>query len=120
MQSLVSMKQSGSPSNQPTARQSLISDWLTRLALNSGVPLDAGSRAVYMQLWTDSFADLDDATLDAAFRKTLLTWKFPTLPKVGDIRGHIDATAQKELQSRADLEWQKLLDYIRVYYWADG
>lgn len=101
-------------------RPNLISDWLTRLAVNSGLGLEPATRAVYMQLWVDSFADLDDATLDAAFRKTLLTWKFPGLPKVGDIRGHIDATAKNELNTRADQEWQKLLDYIRRYFWADG
>jgi hypothetical protein len=125
MQSLVSTKRSESRSNLPSARENLISAWLTRLALNSGVPLDAGSRAVYVQLWMESFADLDDAKLNAAFRKILLTWgsefgKVGKLPTVGDIRGHIDATANKELASRADLEWQKLLDYIRRFYWADG
>jgi hypothetical protein len=93
--------------------------------VNSGVSLDPATIAVYLQLWTDSFVDLDDATLDAAFRKTLLTWgsefgKVGKLPTVGDIRGHLDATAKKELAIRADLEWQKLLDYIRRYYWADG
>lgn len=56
------------------ARASLISDWLMRLALNSGVALEPGTRAVYVKLWTDSFADLDDAKLNAAFQKTLLTW----------------------------------------------
>jgi hypothetical protein len=96
-----------------------------RLALNSGVALEPGTRAVYVKLWTESFADLDDAKLNAAFQKTLLTWgsefgKVGKLPTVGDIRGHLDATAKKELASRADLEWQKLLDYIRRYYWADG
>lgn len=96
-----------------------------RLALNSGVALEPGTRAVYVKLWTESFADLDDSKLNAAFQKTLLTWgsefgKVGKLPTVGDIRGHLDATAQKELASRADLEWQKLLDYIRRYYWADG
>jgi hypothetical protein len=119
------MRQSESRSNQPTSRQSLIDDWLTRLAVNSGVPLEPGTRAVYIKLWTESLADLDDAKLNAAFQKTLLTWvsefgKAGKLPTVGDIRGHLDATAKKELASRADLEWQKLLDYIRRYYWADG
>lgn len=107
------------------ARDSLISDWLMRLALNSGVALEPGTRAVYVKLWTESFADLDDAKLNAAFQKTLLTWgsefgKVGKLPTLGDIRGHLDATAKKELASRADLEWQKLLDYIRRYFWADG
>ena len=78
-----------------------------------------------MKLWTESFADLDDAPLTAAFQKTMLTWgsefgKAGKLPTVGDIRGHLDATAKKELASRADLQWQKLLDYIRRYYWVDG
>jgi hypothetical protein len=118
-------RQSEPRCSQPTERDSLIRDWLTRLAVNSGVSLDPVTIAVYLQLWTDSFADLDDATLDAAFRKTMLTWgsefgKVGKLPTVGDIRGHLDATAKKELASRADLEWQKLLDYIRRYYWADG
>jgi hypothetical protein len=118
MQSLISIKQSEQRSDPITARDSLISDWLMRLALNSGVALEPGTRAVYMKLWTESFADLNDATVDAAFQKTLLTWgsdfgKVGKLPTVGDIRGHLDASAKKELASRADLEWQKLLDYIR-------
>jgi hypothetical protein len=119
------MKPSESRSNHDTARDSLISDWLEKLALNSGVALAPGTRAVYVRLWTESFRDLDGVALEAAFQKTLLTWgsefgKVGKLPTVGDIRGHLDATAKKELASRADLEWQKLLDYIQRYYWADG
>lgn len=125
MESLTLIKPPEPRSNRTAARDNLISDWLTRLALNSGVALEPGTRAVYVKLWTESFADLDDAPLTAAFQKTMLTWgsefgKAGKLPTVGDIRGHLDATAKKELASRADLQWQKLLDYIRRYYWVDG
>jgi hypothetical protein len=125
MESLTLIKPPEPRSNRTAARDNLISDWLTRLALNSGVALEPGTRAVYVKLWTESFADLDDAPLTVAFQRTMLTWrsefgKAGKLPTVGDIRGHLDATAKKELASRADLQWQKLLDYIRRYYWADG
>jgi hypothetical protein len=125
MESMTLIKQPEPRSSRTAARDNLISDWLTSLALNSGVALEPGTRAVYVKLWKESFADLDDASLTAAFQNTLLTWssefgKVGKLPTVGDIRGHLDATARKELVSRADLEWQKLLAYIRRYYWADG
>lgn len=79
--------------------------------------------AALVSIWIEELAGYPADKLAGMFRHVLRTWKpeyGKTFPTIADVLQPLDATAKKELASRADLEWQKLLDYIRRYYWADG
>src|SRR5262250_1479220 len=57
-------------------RPQLIREWITKLALNAGQPIDDTAMDVYESIWAEGFADLSNAVLEAAFKKTLRTCKF--------------------------------------------
>jgi hypothetical protein len=83
-------------------------------ALNAGQPLDTDALSVYVTLWTEGFADLSDAVLEATFRKTLAMCKFWPV-KVADVREHVEQAEG----SRAEDEWQNVLEYVRRHVYAD-
>jgi hypothetical protein len=79
-------------------------------ALNAGQPLDPDALSVYVTLWLEGFADLSDAMLEAAFKKTLATCKFWPV-KIADVREHVESAED----SRAEDEWHNLLEYCRKW-----
>lgn len=87
-------------------------------ALNAGQPLDADALSVYVTLWTEGFADLSNAMLEAAFRKTLATCKFWPV-KIADIREQLDQAETKGFELVAETEWQKLLAWVRENVFPD-
>jgi hypothetical protein len=95
-------------------RKSRLSRWLGLFALNAGQPLDGDTLSVYVTLWLEGFADLPDDVLEAAFQKTLRTCKFWPV-KIGDVREHVESAED----SRAEDEWQNLLEYCRRHVNAD-
>jgi hypothetical protein len=97
-----------------TQRRSLLRHWLGVFALNAGQALDGDALSVYVTLWAEGFADLSDDVLEAAFRKTLATCKYWPL-KVADVREHVERAED----SRAEDEWQRLLEYVRRHVNAD-
>jgi hypothetical protein len=83
-------------------------------AINAGQALDAGALGLYVTLWTEAFADIPDAVLEAAFKKTLTTCKFWPI-KVADVCEHVD-TAE---DSQTEEEWQHVIEYARRYVYPD-
>ena len=111
---LATISESRSEPCEPQKRSSLLRHWLGLFALNAGQPLDADALSVYVTLWTEGFADLSDDVLEAAFKKTLATCKFWPI-KIADVREHIESAQD----SRAEDEWQALLEYCQRWVNAD-
>jgi len=103
-----------SPSQPCEQRKSLLRHWLGLFALNAGQPLDVDTLSVYITLWLEGFADLPDAVLEAAFKKTLAACKFWPV-KIADVREHVERAED----SRAEDEWQYLLEYVRRHVYPD-
>jgi hypothetical protein len=88
----------------------LIREWLFRFGVNfekDVVPV--------LPLWLETFREMDPKTLESLFRKALMTCKF--FPRVADILEPINNT--KLSLASADLKWQQVLDYCRVYVSRD-
>jgi hypothetical protein len=95
-------------------RRNLLRKWLGLFALNAGQPLDADALSVYVTLWLEGFADLQDDVLEAALKKTLTTCKFWPV-KIADVREHVEQAED----SRANGEWPRLLEYINRHVYPD-
>jgi len=70
---------------------------------------------VFLTLWTEGFADLSDAVLEAAFRKTLKTARFWPV-KVADVLEHVSRAETNATDEAAEKEWSRVLD-IRRRLW---
>src|SRR5262245_32054314 len=99
------------PKHSDSSRESLIKQWLWRFSLNTSETLTEERANALTALWLESFADIPDATLEAAFRKTIKTCKF--WPKVADVREHIDGARKKASTEGAEQKWIQVLEYIR-------
>lgn len=69
-------------------------------------------------LWTESFGDLSNERLEAAFQKALAGCKFWPI-KVADVREHVEELGKRELSLKTEAAWQKLLEWIRLHYSPD-
>jgi hypothetical protein len=110
----------GQTSEQPDIRST---DAIRQFLVKCGEVYGRTITAALVSIWIEELAGYPADKLAGMFRHVLRTWKpeyGKTFPTIADVLQPLDATAKKELASRADLEWQKLLDYIRRYYWADG
>jgi hypothetical protein len=68
-----------------------------------------------VSLWLESFADLSDDVLEAAFKRTLATCKFWPV-KIADVREHIDQADAKGRELEADQEWENALR-VATEFW---
>ena len=103
-----------SKASEQQNRNTLLREWLLRFSINADKALDADAISGFTSLWLEAFADLSDAVLESAFKKTLVTCKFWPV-KIADVREHIE----KAEDSRCEDEWQGLLDYCSKHVYAD-
>ncbi len=94
---------------------SLISEWVAKLAINAGVALDAKTQAVYCSIWREGLSDLSPEVLLAAFRKTLRDCVYWPV-KVADIRKHVFQAESNATGEAAEKAWQRVLE-CRSLYW---
>lgn len=99
-------------------RESLIEEWIVRLAINAGAALDAQTQAVYRSLWVDGLADLPINVLNSAFVRTLQTCCYWPV-KVADIRKHVIHAKENAQHESAEAAWQHILDLRRRYWNPD-
>jgi hypothetical protein len=98
--------------------ESLIEEWIPKLAVNAGAALDAKTQAVFKALWLEGLGDLSPDVLRAAFVKTLRECAYWPV-KVADIRKHIvHAEATAEVMA-AEEAWSVALDFRRRYWRFD-
>ena len=102
----------------PKTLESVITDWILKLALNAGAPLDAKTQAVYKSLWLDGLSDLTPAQAEAAFRKVLRECAYWPV-KVADIRKYFAHAEETAELIAAQTAWEKALDYRRRYWRPD-
>lgn len=102
------------PSSGTPEKPILIREWLLTFALNAGKVLSQEEIGVYQALWMCGFADLSYPVLEAAFVLTLREKKYWPI-QVADVREHIDQTQKLALTEKADLAWQKALEYRRRF-----
>lgn len=102
--------------DSPLTLDSLIKEWVAKLAVNAGASLDAKTQAVYCSIWRDGLADLPPDVLLAAFRKTLR--ECPYWPvKVADIRKHVSRAVSNATDEAAEQAWDRVLE-IRRCHWS--
>jgi hypothetical protein len=77
-----------------------------RFHLNAGVTATPEQVEALASLWMESFADLSDPVLEAAFRKTLKACKFWPI-KVADIREYVEDLREKELSLTVEAAWHR-------------
>jgi hypothetical protein len=111
------------PSKQPCADSpqtldSLVREWVAKLAVNAGASLDAKTQAVYCSIWLEGLSDLSPAVLLAAFRKTLK--ECPYWPvKVADIRKHVSHAVSNATGEASEKAWERVLEIRRVHWCPD-
>ena len=111
------------PSKQPCADspptlESLISEWVAKLAINAGASLDAKTQAVYCSIWLDGLSDLSPGVALAAFRKTLR--ECPYWPvKVADIRKHVTHAVSRSTDEAGEKAWERVLEIRRTVWNPD-
>jgi hypothetical protein len=111
------------PSKQPCADSrptldSLISEWVAKLAVNAGAALDAKTQAVFASIWRDGLGDLPLDVLQAAFQKTLRECAYWPV-KVADIRKHVIKAKETATADAAERAWQRVLEIRRVHWNPD-
>ena len=104
--------------DSPPTRESLISEWVAKLAINAGASLDAKTQAVYMNLWVEGLADLPTDVLRAAFQKTLRECAYWPV-KVADIRKHVTHAVSNATGEALERAWQRVLEIRRVHWNPD-
>lgn len=104
--------------DSPLTLDSLISEWVAKLAINAGAALDAKTQVVYKALWIDGLGDLSPQVLRAAFQKTLKECAYWPV-KVADIRKHIARAETNAAKLAAEESWERVLELRRVYWNPD-
>lgn len=102
----------------PKTLESVITDWILKLALNAGAPLDAKTQAVYKSLWLDGLSDLTPTQAEAAFRKVLRECTYWPV-KIADIRKHIAHAEETAEALAAEEAWIVALNFRRRYWRFD-
>ena len=102
----------------PKTLGSVITDWILKLALNAGAPLDAKTQAVYKSLWLDGLSDLTPTQAEAAFRKVLRECTYWPV-KIADIRKYIAHAEETAEVMAAEEAWSTALDWRRRYWRFD-
>src|SRR5690348_4939558 len=98
--------------------ESLIREWVAKLAVNAGASLDAKTQAVFCSIWGEGLGDLSPSVLEAAFRKTLR--ECPYWPvKVADIRKHVSCAVSNATDEAAEQAWRRVLEIRRVHWSPD-
>jgi hypothetical protein len=104
--------------DSPPTLESLISEWVAKLAVNAGASLDGKTQAVFCSIWLEGLSDLSPAVLLAAFRKTLR--ECPYWPvKVADIRKHVAHAVSNATDEAAEKAWSRVLEIRRVCWNPD-
>jgi hypothetical protein len=98
--------------------ESLIEEWIPKLAINAGAALDARTQAVFKALWLEGLEDVPPDALRAALVKTLRECAFWPV-KVADIRKHIDDAEEKAEAIAAEQAWQIALNDRRRDWFPD-
>jgi hypothetical protein len=73
---------------------------------------------VLESLWREGLEDLSYGVLERAFRRTLQACKYWPV-KVSDIREQADRGREAYVQADAEIKWNNVLEYIRVYWSPD-
>jgi hypothetical protein len=102
----------------PSTIDSLISEWVVKLAINAGAALDAKTQAVYCSLWLEGLSDLSSGVLQAAFRKTLRECAYWPV-KVADIRKHVSHAESNATTEAVEKAWERVLEIRRVHWNPD-
>src|SRR5438552_6688708 len=104
--------------DSPKTRESIISEWVAKLAINAGASLDAKTQAVYKNLWVEGLADLPTDALQVAFQKTLKECTYWPV-KVADIRKHVTRAESNVTSLDAEYAWQQVFEIRRLYWNPD-
>jgi hypothetical protein len=91
-----------------TAR--LIREWLFRFGVEHKEDV-----APRLPLWLEAFSGMEPGALESLFRQALRAYKY--FPKISEILAPLENSPAP--QAEADLKWERVLDYVRVYYSAD-
>src|SRR5882724_8663526 len=91
-------------SEQPGSSSDAIRQFLVKAGEVYGRPITSA----LVSIWIEELAEYSADKLAGMFRHVLRTWKpeyGKTFPVPAEVLAPLDATAKKELASRADLEW---------------
>jgi hypothetical protein len=73
--------------------------------------LDDKTRAVYLKMWSEDFADVDDDRLAAAFVACRRSHPFRTMPTIADVRQHLSKAEENATRFEAEQKWERVLAY---------
>jgi hypothetical protein len=98
---------------------SLVSEWIAKLAINAGASLDAKTQAIYKAVWIDGLGDLSPDVLRAAFQKTLRECVYWPV-KVADIRKYVSGAESNAVNVAAEKSWERVQQAARAAgIWRD-
>jgi hypothetical protein len=112
------MKPSPQRCMERSTQESLIEEWIPKLAINAGAALDAKTQAVFKAVWLEGLGDLSPDVLRAAFVKTLRECSYWPV-KVADIRKHIAHAEESAQLIAAQKAWEKALEYRQRFWHSD-
>ena len=105
-------------SRVPSVLESLIEEWIPKLAINAGAALDARTQAVFKSLWLEGLGDLSADVLRTAFVKTLRECAYWPV-KVADIRKHVTHAEETAEVMAAKKAWEKALEFRQRFWHSD-
>jgi hypothetical protein len=98
--------------------ESVVTDWIMKLALNAGASLDSKTQALYKALWLEGLSDLSPEQAERAFVLTLREAVYWPI-KIGDIRKHVTKAEETALVLEAEEAWKVALNFRRRYWRFD-
>ena len=103
-----------SQTRSDSSRTQLISTWLFKFALafqaqGKEPAINSETAPMLAALWSEALEDVPSEALEPVFKATLRSCKW--FPTVADIRSHIESGED----SRAEEEWQNVLEYCRQW-----
>jgi hypothetical protein len=92
----------------------LVARWLAVFSRIFDKKLETTDYEIYKKL----LRDISPAVLDKAFEKAASVCKF--FPKPGEIREHVEKAKEIATDQAAGMEWERVLDYRRLYWSPDA
>lgn len=91
--------------------EELVRKWLAVFAENASKEVSSGQK----NLWIEAFRGIEIEVLDAAFRRTLDTWRITQIPPIGEVKSHILAAQEAAQEVEIEKKWDRLVDYVQRY-----
>ena len=94
-------------SKPPDSCEAVVRKWVVVFGENCSKEVSPA----LVNVWIEAFRGVEPRALEAAFRRTLLSWRITQIPPIGEIMSHIETAKGIRKDLDAENAWQEALDY---------